>query len=483
MDNQNITVATAWMELDNDYQEASFIRYRNRPLDAVRVTAAHEFFHAIHFALDYLETEVRISDGFVMRYWMEMSAVWMEEEMYDDINDYYTYLSVFYNRPRLSIQTFRDASDLHPYASAVFPIFLSTKFGRNAILDIWLRCRQLGSGPSFLAAVSMFADSVNALTSDVVSFESVFAEFTVWNFFTGYRSGYAPNNIGYPEKWVYPAYPVDSLATVSTYPKTVLGNNNPFLPQHCGEAFLVWDQTQAIDYTPDNEFSFFLARGDGAPPTLPNPWGIGIIYQLEQDRDSFEVEYVYLPDDAVDSLVIPDPHQFRSIIMALSPASTDPTVFQSTPYQYFSYLTPEHLDSTLIDTTSGGILPVPKFVVVPSMFVAPYPNPAVIADMSDPNVRFRVEVKFDSANYTFYQADPLYLSADLYNTAGEYIANVSRYASGVEHPTLYELSWDMKNGAGNPVASGAYIALVRLYSKERNGVLLAESTAKLLIVR
>ena len=411
VDGQNVTVATAWMELDNDYQESSFLRYRNRPLDAVRVTAAHEFFHAIHFALDYLETEVRTTDGFVMRYWMEMSAVWLEEEMYDDINDYYTYLPVFYTSPRISIQSFRDASDLHPYASALFPIFMTEKFDRDVVRDIWTRCRQLGSGPSFLAAVSMFADSVDALTSELISFESLFAEFTVWNFFTGYRSSLAPNNLGYPEKWVYPAYPVDSMAAVTEYPTTVLGNNNRFLPQHCGEAFLIWDQTQAIDYTVDQNLEFFLGLGNGLFPPLPNDWGIAVMYQLEQDRDSIEIEYIYLPDDQVAGLAIPDPREFRSITLALSPASIDPTVFRSTPLQFFSYTTTESLVDSLIDTTGGGVLPVPKFIPAPSMFVAPYPNPAVVADMSDPVVRFRVDVTFDSANFIFYQADPPYITA------------------------------------------------------------------------
>ena len=45
------SVATAFLELDNDYDQ--LIQYADRPLDAVRVTAAHEFFHMVQFAIDF----------------------------------------------------------------------------------------------------------------------------------------------------------------------------------------------------------------------------------------------------------------------------------------------------------------------------------------------------------------------------------------------------------------------------------------------
>ena len=91
---------TSFIELDNDYQESSFSTYNSRPLDAVRVTAAHEYFHAVHFGIDFTEMEDWNNAPLQRRYWYEMSATWMEEEIYDDINDYYSYLSFFFNKPR-----------------------------------------------------------------------------------------------------------------------------------------------------------------------------------------------------------------------------------------------------------------------------------------------------------------------------------------------------------------------------------------------
>ena len=48
--------ATAFMVLDNDYQE--IYSYQSRPIEAVRVTCAHEFFHVIHFGIDFTEADV-----------------------------------------------------------------------------------------------------------------------------------------------------------------------------------------------------------------------------------------------------------------------------------------------------------------------------------------------------------------------------------------------------------------------------------------
>ncbi len=131
------TLSTAYIELESDYSE--FTAYRSRPLDAIRVTAAHEFFHMVQFSIDFTESEI-VSNAVDGKAWMEMSSVWMEEEVYDNINDYYTYLPFFFNDPGASIQQFFSGGDLHPYASAIFPMFLSQKFDRDIVKSIWTKC-------------------------------------------------------------------------------------------------------------------------------------------------------------------------------------------------------------------------------------------------------------------------------------------------------------------------------------------------------
>ncbi len=199
--------ATSYMNLDNDYQQIP--GYENRPLDAVRVTVAHEFFHTVQFGIDFSEAEIigSGSSAQVRRYWMEMSAVWMEEQQYTSINDYYSYLPYFFDFPRTSIQQFRPSSDYHPYGSVVLPLYLSQKFGRDIIRDIWIKCGQFGAGPSFLEAAD---SSLAVATHGTVHWPQAFTEFALWNFFTGARAAAAPTGVGYAERANYPIIP-DSL--------------------------------------------------------------------------------------------------------------------------------------------------------------------------------------------------------------------------------------------------------------------------------
>ena len=81
----------------------------------------------MQFGIDFTEAEVD-NQEVVRRYWMELSAVWMEEEIYDNINDYYSYLPFFFSNSRLSLQQFRSFTDLHPYGAVVFAVYLSERF-------------------------------------------------------------------------------------------------------------------------------------------------------------------------------------------------------------------------------------------------------------------------------------------------------------------------------------------------------------------
>ena len=69
---------SAYCVLDNDYDPLQF----HMPLDALQVTAAHEFFHAVQFHYDIGEDI----------WFMEGTATWIEDEAYDDVNDSLRYL-------------------------------------------------------------------------------------------------------------------------------------------------------------------------------------------------------------------------------------------------------------------------------------------------------------------------------------------------------------------------------------------------------
>ena len=65
--------------LDNNFDPR---QYGAPAYDSLRVTAAHEFFHAIQFNYDTTDDD----------WFMEGTAVWVEDQVYDGINDYLNYL-------------------------------------------------------------------------------------------------------------------------------------------------------------------------------------------------------------------------------------------------------------------------------------------------------------------------------------------------------------------------------------------------------
>ena len=202
--------ATSFIKLDNDY--AQLDGYQGRPLDAIRVTMAHEYFHAVQFGIDPLEAE-DFDQAVQKRYWMEISSVWMEEEVYDNINDYYGYLPFFFNDPTVSLQRFA-GGDLHPYASGIFGVFLSERFNRDVMRETWFKCGEYGVGPHVFIALDEVLDSA---TSGQYDLPRAFAEFAQWNYFTNFRAPWAPNGATYEEAIEYPAIPASAMFKNSSF--------------------------------------------------------------------------------------------------------------------------------------------------------------------------------------------------------------------------------------------------------------------------
>ena len=173
--------ATSYVALRSDY--SPYAGLYEDPLDPLRLAAAHQFFHAVQFGYDATEYEYSGDPPRSKPYWMEISAVWMEDMVYDDINDYLAFLPHFYDCPWLSLTTFRSSVDLHPFASCVWAFFLSEKYGTEIIKQVWEQCAQV-PGDNVLDATDEILQQPPYLTS----LEDAYKEFTVWNFFTSIRA-------------------------------------------------------------------------------------------------------------------------------------------------------------------------------------------------------------------------------------------------------------------------------------------------------
>ena len=101
--------------LDDDYSSDDFPM--NTPRQNLKVTVAHEFFHVVQFAYDFLEDP----------WFMEGTAAWIEDELYDNINDNLQFLHRYspMTNPATSLDHFGQGFS---YGSWVWWRFLTERF-------------------------------------------------------------------------------------------------------------------------------------------------------------------------------------------------------------------------------------------------------------------------------------------------------------------------------------------------------------------
>ena len=222
---------SSFVEFENDF---SGTFYQNRPVEGAKVTAAHEFFHAIQFGYDALEFDYdNVSDPNTYKpWWMEASAVWIEDVVYDVLNDYINYLPYFYGYPWMNLGTFSytagDARAYHPYGSCVWPIYLTEKYGVDFVKEIWEGCATV-PGYNTLNVTD------NALSARSTSLTAAFTEFSLWNYHTGTRANPA---LYYSEGALFPQIdPAIIITAPISEPISIGGLPNP--PEHLGANYIV----------------------------------------------------------------------------------------------------------------------------------------------------------------------------------------------------------------------------------------------------
>ncbi len=126
--------ASGFCVLDNDFAASQFGR---PPKESLRVTAAHEFFHAIQFAYDYTED----------KWLIESTATWIEERFADAVNDNRAYLTFGQAARSASSLDLFDPSGLAHYGNWVFWEFLSERFGNDIVRQVIQRTGTGGGLP------------------------------------------------------------------------------------------------------------------------------------------------------------------------------------------------------------------------------------------------------------------------------------------------------------------------------------------------
>ncbi len=171
----------SYQVMDNNYTEDFF-----NGDESLRVTAAHEYNHVLQNGIN------STLDAWVF----EATATWIEEQVYPAINDYFQYLDpwAFGARDSLPLTSFvADETELNnfQYGSAVWNFYLESRFGDDAIRDVWTQSEEGEDGLTAydraipLSAETSFSEAFGGLATAVAEWRSNPARF--------------PDNASYPD--------------------------------------------------------------------------------------------------------------------------------------------------------------------------------------------------------------------------------------------------------------------------------------------
>jgi len=199
---------SSYTTLDNDYST-----YFSKGLNGLRVTVAHEYFHAVQTSYIFRREDI---------FFFEISSSWFEDFAYDEVNDYFGYLRSWFRNITLPLNT---KDNFHEYGSALWLHYLTKRLGTPEIVRrLWERIAQ---EPAVFAMKNVLQSNPYNLP-----FNQALQEFYSWCFFTNHR---ADEERYFAEGADYPAIKLDRPPTLEQN-ETISGNSSPLSAQY--SAFL-----------------------------------------------------------------------------------------------------------------------------------------------------------------------------------------------------------------------------------------------------
>jgi subtilisin-like proprotein convertase family protein len=136
-------------------------------IGAAKVTAYHEFKHAVQFAYNNWGNETS-------RWFMEADATWSEDIGYDNVNDYYNYLSASQLR-----DPGRALTDSDGYEDCIFLHYFTEKLGNQFNVDLWVSIRENNFADVFAHMDHVLQNNYSSSLADELP------GYYTWNAFTG----------------------------------------------------------------------------------------------------------------------------------------------------------------------------------------------------------------------------------------------------------------------------------------------------------
>jgi uncharacterized protein DUF6055 len=189
-----------YLVLDNDYSAREFPG--TTPVHDLEVTLAHEYCHILQLGYD----------AFQDPWFAESSAVWMEDQVYNGLNDYLRYMRRWVKR----WDTPLTASSIKEYGSAVWNEWLVRRYGLAIVRQAWSRAIHTRPGGFSVAAYdsAIRAAGDSDFSRDFARFATAVAE---WRTGRGFR-----------ESDLYPDAPRQGHLSLGPSPHRVLLNHTTF---------------------------------------------------------------------------------------------------------------------------------------------------------------------------------------------------------------------------------------------------------------
>ena len=187
--------------LDEDYAAAQYPLHT--PLQNLKVTAAHEFFHAVQYAYDSAED----------RWLMESTATWMEERYADSVDDNRQYLpSGQLRRPYISLDTYQQGGFEH-YGNWVWWEYLSHRYNTTIVRKVWNKAAAYSGAPDMY--------STQALRSVLTPMQGFTSHFGTYASLNTLPSSWYPEGSAWPAAEISRSHSLGGGSTLNTGRQTL----------------------------------------------------------------------------------------------------------------------------------------------------------------------------------------------------------------------------------------------------------------------
>jgi len=166
-------IGKSWVEIDDDYIGSN---YSTTGLDAMKISVAHEYFHAIQRA--YVPMPGQNS------FFYELSSIWIEDIIFPDVDDYIFFSQfgdAYFSNPE------KNMNDYNGYGLGLYGHYMNFKFDNQIMQRIWENFALMDSNNEdeyvFNAIDNILSNENYGYNS---SFVQTWLDFNAKNLFNGY---------------------------------------------------------------------------------------------------------------------------------------------------------------------------------------------------------------------------------------------------------------------------------------------------------